>query len=114
MKTILLSFFSLLSIAASAQPKLNASNIDEMVNAMIRDAGPLPKNLHCLFSGWTNLFPTEGGWNPYNLPETTVYAAEEDIRPEWTLCGGNCLDCAVHDGGCWAAKPGETIAFKIH
>ena len=34
MKTILLSFFSLLSIVASAQPKLNASNIDEVVNAM--------------------------------------------------------------------------------
>ena len=34
MKTILLSLFSLLSIAASAQPKLNANNIDEVVNAM--------------------------------------------------------------------------------
>lgn len=86
----------------------------ELVNAYIRNHGPLPKNLHCLFSGWTNLFPTEGGWNPYNLPETTVYAKDEDIRPEWTPCGGNCLDCAIHDGGCWAAKPGETIAFKIH
>lgn len=86
----------------------------ELVNAQIAQAGPLPENLHCLFSGWTNLFPTEGGWNPHRLPETTVYAKDEDIRPEWTLCGGNCLDCAIHDGGCWAAKPGETIAFKIH
>lgn len=86
----------------------------ELVNAYIRNNGPLPKNLHCLFSGWTNLFPAEYGYNPYNLPETTVYAKDEDIRPEWTLCGGNCLDCAIHDGGCWAAQPGETIAFKIH
>lgn len=86
----------------------------EMVNNYIEHVGPLPENLHCLFSGWTNLFPTEGGYNPYNLPETTVYAKEEDFRPEWTPCGGNCLDCAIHDGGCWAAKPGETIAFKIH
>lgn len=86
----------------------------EMVNRYIDTEGPLPQNLHCLFSGWTNLFPTDGGWNPHRLPETTVYAKDEDIRPEWTLCGGNCLDCAIHDGGCWAAKPGETIAFKIH
>lgn len=86
----------------------------ELVNKYIWDGGSLPKNLHCLFSGWTNLFPTGSGFNPYNLPETTVYAKDEDIRPEWTLCGGNCLDCAIHDGGCWAAKPGETIAFKIH
>ena len=86
----------------------------EMVNRQIESAGPLPENLHCLFSGWTNLFPTEGGFNPYKLPETTVYAKDEDIQPEWTPCGGNCLDCAIHDGGCWAAKPGDTIAFKIH
>ena len=86
----------------------------EMVNNYIEHVGPLPENLHCLFSGWTNLFPTEGGWNPNRLPETTVYAKDEDIQPEWTPCGGNCLDCAIHDGGCWAAKSGETIAFKIH
>ena len=86
----------------------------ELVNRYIWDGGRLPDNLHCLFSGWTNLFPTEGGFNPFHLPETTVYAKDEDIRPEWTPCGGNCLDCAIHDGGCWAAKPGETIAFKIH
>lgn len=86
----------------------------EVVNDYITRSGPLPKNLHCLFSGWTNLFPTEIGYNPHRLPETTVYAKDEDIRPEWTLCGGNCLDCAIHDGGCWAAQPGETIAFKIH
>lgn len=86
----------------------------ELVNRFIEYGNELPENLHILYSGWTNLFPTEGGFNPHNLPETTVYAREEDIKPEWTLCGGNCLDCAIHDGGCWTAKPGETIAFKIH
>jgi hypothetical protein len=86
----------------------------ELVNQFIEDGNTLPPNLHCLFSGWTNLFPTESGYNPNRLPETTVYAKAEDIKPEWTLCGGNCLDCAIHDGGCWAAKAGETIAFKIH
>lgn len=81
----------------------------EIVNGFM-DENTLPKNLHLLFSGWTNLDPI----NPHNLPETTVYATDADIRPEWTLCGGNCLDCAIHDGGCWAAKSGDTIAFKIH
>ena len=86
----------------------------ELVNAYIRDHGPLPENLHALFSGWMNLFPTEAGLNPFHLPETAVYAKDEDIRPEWTPCGGNCLDCAIHEGGCWAARPGDTIAFKLH
>lgn len=86
----------------------------EMVNKYVWEGGKIPDNLHLLFSGWTNLFPTEYGYNPYHFPETTVYAKDEDLRPEWTPCGGNCLDCAIHDGGCWAAKPGETIAFKIH
>lgn len=86
----------------------------DLVNRYIKEWGSLPGNLHCLFSGWTNLNPTALGLNPYNLPETTVYEKDEDINPEWNLCGGNCLDCAIHDGGCWAAKPGETIAFKIH
>ena len=86
----------------------------ELVNRYIEQFGSLPRNLHCLFSGWTNLRPTDDGLNPNGLPETTVYASEADIRPEWTLCGGNCLDCAIHEGGCWAAKPGETIAFTIH
>ena len=69
-----------------------------------------PSNLQILFSGWTNLDPV----NPYNLPETTVYKTEADKKPEWTACGGNCLDCALHCGGCWDAKNGETVAFKIH
>lgn len=69
-----------------------------------------PDNLQILFSGWSNLKPE----NPYNLPETTVYTTEEEVKPEWTLCGGNCLDCALHCGGCWEAKNGETVAFKMH
>ena len=82
----------------------------EIVNRFLEIGGAIPKNLHILFSGWTNLTPD----NPNHLPETTVYATEADIKPEWALCGGNCLDCAIHDGGCWKAQKGETIAFKIH
>ena len=82
----------------------------ELVNNFIRDNGTIPSNLKILFSGWTNLKPD----NPYGFPETTVYAKDEDFRPEWKACGGNCLDCALHCGGCWEAKNGETVAFKIH
>lgn len=82
----------------------------ELVNDFIRYNGSIPSNLKILFSGWTNLKPD----NPYGLPETTVYAKDEDFRPEWKACGGNCLDCALHCGGCWDAKNGETVAFKIH
>lgn len=82
----------------------------ELVNDFIRDNGSIPSNLKILFSGWTSLKPE----NPYGLPETTVYAKDEDFRPEWKACGGNCLDCALHCGGCWDAKSGETVAFKIH
>lgn len=82
----------------------------EIVNEWIAKNGQLPANMRCMFSGWTNLKPV----NPYNLPETTVYAKDEDFNPAWTACGGNCLDCALHCGGCWDAKSGDTVAFKIH
>ena len=82
----------------------------EIVNRWIHENGSLPENLHILFSGWSNLKPE----NPYNLPETTVYAKDEDKKPEWLACGGNCLDCVLHCGGCWNANKGETVAFKIH
>ena len=82
----------------------------EIVNEFINKYGKLPDNLHIMFSGWTNLKPV----NPYNLPETQVYETEKDCKPDWIKCGGNCLNCALHNTGCWVAKQGETIAFKIH
>lgn len=82
----------------------------EIVNTWIDKNGTLPKNLKILFSGWTNLSPI----NPYNLPETQVYKTETEKNPSWKDCGGNCLNCAMHDTGCWTAKNGETICFKMH
>lgn len=82
----------------------------EIINEWISKNGNLPNNLHILFSGWTNLKPI----NPYNLPETNVYNDISEINPNWTLCGGNCLNCAIKGCGCWNAKNGETVAFKIH
>ena len=82
----------------------------KIVNDFIKDGGNIPENMHILFSGWTNLKPD----NPYNLPETMVYSKPEEINPEWILCGGNCLNCAINKSHCWKAESGQTIAFKIH
>lgn len=82
----------------------------EIVNEWIRANGELPENLHILFSGWSNLEPV----NPYKLPETNVFASEDEIRDNWKICGGNCFNCACRGVGCWQAGKGETVAFKLH
>jgi len=81
-----------------------------LVNEYLNQGNKLPDNMHILFSGWFNLDPV----NPYGLPETRVYTGESDFNDNWTPCGGNCLNCAVTGSGCWTAKQGETIAFKLH
>lgn len=81
----------------------------EIVNKYLSENSK-PENLQIMFSGWTNLKPV----NPYNLPETTVYATDADKKPEWIACGGNCLSCRRACAGCFNAKQGETVAFKIH
>ena len=82
----------------------------EIVNKWINDGGAIPGNLHILFSGWDNLKPI----NPYNFPETTVFAHESDFNENWKMCGGNCFNCACRGLGCWQAGKGDTIAFKLH
>ena len=82
----------------------------QVVNSWIRDNGQLPANLHVMFSGWSNLKPS----NPYNLPETNVIEKGSEPNPSWKLCGGNCFNCACRGVGCWATQAGDTIAFKIH
>ena len=82
----------------------------EMVNEWIAKNGPLPVNMRCMFSGWTNLKPE----NPHNLPETNVFDNENTPAENWILCGGNCQTCACRGTGCWTVKNGEIIAFKKH
>lgn len=84
----------------------------EVVNAWIDENGPLPENLHILFSGWQGLDPI----NPHNLPITNIFGGKQKIEPaaDWKICGGNCQNCACRGLGCWQAKNGETIAFKLH
>ena len=81
----------------------------EIVNKWIEDQGKLPDNMHLLFSGWEGLKPE----NPYNLPETNVFGKEGPTET-WLVCGGNCENCACRGLGCWQAKNGDTIAFKLH
>jgi len=87
----------------------------DVVNAWIRDNGPLPQNLHILFSGWENMTPD----NPHGLPETAVVDADVslarwDLPDGWKPCGGNCHDCATGCRGCFAAQTGDVIVFKKH
>ena len=82
----------------------------EYVNKWIEENGMLPENLHILFSDWNNLKPV----NPYKLPETNVFKTEDEIQDNWLICGGNCYNCACRGVGCWQAKNGETVAFKLH
>lgn len=82
----------------------------DYVNRYIDGNGELPANLHILFSGWTNLQPN----NPHNLPETNVFTCENDFNEDWKVCGGNCFNCACRGVGCWQAKNGDVIAFKMH
>ena len=87
----------------------------KVVNRWIAAGNTIPENLHLLFSGWENLVPE----NPYKLPETDVVpkdfsGAWWDMEDGWQMCGGNCFECAITGAGCWTAKAGETILFRIH
>lgn len=83
-----------------------------LVNDHLDFGGTIPKNLHIIFSGWRGMKMV----NPYNLPEAHVRyrdgttTARENAKP----CGGNCAECAITDGGCWAAKHGEQVVFNEH
>lgn len=98
---------------ATATPKtdfLMFTKRFDWVNEWIDKNGPLPENLHILFSAWQGLEPE----NPHNMPETNVYSCADEIRDDWKQCGGCCFNCACRGVGCWQAKHGDTIAFKIH
>lgn len=84
----------------------------ELVNEHIERHGPLPNNLHMIFSGWVGLEMV----NPFSLPEAHVRYRDGNTTaaPGAMDCGGNCTECAVTDGGCWSLKTGEQVVFKEH
>lgn len=81
----------------------------DIVNAYASD---LPSNLHIVFSAWRGLQMD----NPHNLPEAHVRYrnGETTASPNAVECGGNCTECAIHDGGCWTLKNGEQVVFNEH
>ena len=84
----------------------------DIVNSHINIVGKLPKNLHIIFSGWRDIEMV----NPYNLPEAHVRYRDGSTtaREDAKLCGGNCAECAITDGGCWILKSGQQVVFNEH
>lgn len=84
----------------------------DIVNNHINIIGKLPKNLHVIFSGWHDIEMV----NPYNLPEAHVRYRDGSTtaREGAKLCGGNCTECAITDGGCWSLKHTEQVIFNEH
>ncbi len=84
----------------------------ELVNGYIERHGPLPNNLHMIFSGWVGLEMV----NPFSLPEAHIRYRDGSTTaaPGAVDCGGNCTECAVIDGGCWSLKTGEQVVFEEH
>ena len=83
-----------------------------LVNDFLDFGGTIPQNLHIIFSGWHDIEMV----NPYNLPEAHVRYRDGSTtaREDAKLCGGNCTECAITDGGCWTAKHGEQVVFNEH
>lgn len=85
-----------------------------LVNKWIDEHGPLPKNLHIIFSDWKGAEFD----NPHGLPVSSPIWADGTKGPHCTddafMCPGSCEECAEAWEGCWAAKSGQTILFEAH
>lgn len=81
-----------------------------IVNDYLRTGSPLPDNLKIIFSEWIGLEMS----NPFLLPEAHVIFKGSDPNPKWTICHGNCAECASQNIGCWSMKSGDHIAFFEH
>lgn len=82
----------------------------DIVNAYIDENGPLPSNLHVIFSAWPGMEMN----NPHNLPVAQVIFKGQEPADSWKVCGGNCTECACRGVGCWELKNGEIISFYEH
>ena len=84
----------------------------DVINRHIDDGGKIPKNLHIIFSVWRNLQCD----NPHSMPEAHVRYRDGTTTAGKSAnnCTGNCTECAVIDGGCWALRRGEQVVFNEH
>ena len=84
----------------------------DIVNSYLDVGGKIPENLHIIFSAWRGLKMD----NPYLLPEAHVRYRDgyTTARKNAKVCGNNCTECAITDGGCWTLKAGEQVVFNEH
>lgn len=84
----------------------------EIVNHACSCGMIIPPNLHIIFSAWVGLKMS----NPFLLPEAHVRYRDGSTTAGENAheCGGNCSECAVTDGGCWALDRGEQVVFNEH
>lgn len=81
-----------------------------IVNNYIAAHGSLPANLHIIMSAWDGKVLE----NPFSIPVCRVVPKDGTPEETWVVCPGNCTECAIHDGGCWALKCGDTLAIYKH
>lgn len=85
-----------------------------IVNEVVagRKNNDLPPNLHLIMSGWKDLKME----NPFHLPEAHVRYRDGSTtaRDDALDCGGNCTECALTEGGCWALGTGKQVVFDEH
>ena len=88
----------------------------ELVNKLVFDnalfGDRFPRNLHIIFSAWVGLKMI----NPFSFPEAHIRYRDGTATTELDCieCAGNCTECAITDGGCWALKSGERVIFNEH
>ena len=86
----------------------------DLINDFIEKAGPIPGNLHIIFSDWRGAEFE----NPHGLPVSSPLWPDGTKGPHCTdrsfLCPGSCEECAENGVGCWVAGNGDTILFEAH
>ena len=112
------AYFKEMTISARKNPHceiLAFTKQYDIVNHYIDSLGPLPKNLHIVFSAWDVVWNAKIQ-NPHNLPTSAVIFKGEEWKTEYfdKICPGNCYDCAARGCGCWTLEDGETIGFMEH
>lgn len=82
----------------------------DIVNHYVDTVGPIPENMHLIFSNWNS-------WtcdNPHGFPVTDVIKPGTACPADGKLCGGNCYECARRNGGCWNLQHGKKLYFYLH
>lgn len=111
-------YFEMMVAIALAVPTcefLAFTKMNGIVNTWIANHGPLPKNLHIIFSDWKGLDDFD---NPYNLPVSSPLWPDGTKGPHCInkqfMCPNSCEECTEAWAGCWGAKKGDTILFEAH